>query len=51
MLCAEPSLVTLLNRSEAELVAADTAGATRAADIVRLARYSLDGAAAEAGGE
>lgn len=51
VLCAEASLVTLLNRIEAELVAADTAGATCAADIVRLARYSLDGAAAEAGGE
>jgi hypothetical protein len=45
VLDAEPSLVKILERIEAELVAADDPRATRAADVVRLARDSLDVAA------
>jgi hypothetical protein len=41
VLCAEPSLLLLLGRIEAELVAADDVRATGAAEIVRLARHSL----------
>ena len=46
VLRAEPRLLLLLARIEAELVAADDPGATRAGDIVRLARNSLEVAAA-----
>jgi hypothetical protein len=42
VLRAEPSLLTILNRIEADLVAADDPRATSAADIVRLARHSLE---------
>lgn len=38
---AMPSLLVVLLRIEGDLDAANDAGATRAADIVRLARYSL----------
>jgi hypothetical protein len=46
VLRAEPSLRTILDRIEAELSAADDPRASSAADVVRLARYSLDVAAA-----
>ena len=45
VLQAEPNLRKILSRVEAELVAACDTCATRAADIVRLARYSLEAAA------
>ena len=41
VLRAEPSLLMILDRIEAELVAANDPRATSAADVVRLARYSL----------
>ena len=41
VLGAEPSLLTILARIEAELVAAGDPRATSAADVVRLARCSL----------
>lgn len=46
VLRAEPRLRTILDRIEAELVAADDPGATSAAEVVRLARHSLEVAAA-----
>ena len=46
VLDAEPSLITILDRIEAELVAANDARATSAAEVVRLARRSLGIAAA-----
>ena len=46
VLDAEPKLLTILDRIEAELIVADDARATSAADIVRLARYSLQVATA-----
>ncbi len=46
VLDAEPSLLVVLDRIEAELVAANDPRATSAADVVRLARYSLEVAAA-----
>jgi len=46
VLDAEPSLLMILDRIEAELVAANDPRATSAADVVRLARYSLEVAAA-----
>ena len=46
VLVAEPSLLTILDRIEAELVAADDPRATRAGDLVRLARHSLEVATA-----
>ncbi len=45
VLGAEPSLPTILERIEAELVAADDPRAASAADIVRLARFTLEAAA------
>jgi hypothetical protein len=46
VLSAEPSLLLILDRIEAELIAADDPRATSAADVVRLARHSLDVAGA-----
>ena len=46
VLDAEPNLLTILDRIEAELVAANDARATSAAEVVRLARRSLGIAAA-----
>jgi len=46
VLTAEPSLLVILDRIEAESVAGDDARATSAADIVRLARHSLEVAGA-----
>jgi hypothetical protein len=46
VLQAEPSLVRVLDRIEAELVAADDPRAMRAVDIVRFARDSLEVVAA-----
>ena len=46
VLTAEPSLLVILDRIEAELVAADDPRATRAGDLVRLARHSLEVATA-----
>jgi len=46
VLDAEPALLTILDRIEAELVAANDPRATSAADVVRVARYSLGLAAA-----
>jgi hypothetical protein len=46
VLQAEPSLIRVLDRIEAELVAADDPRAIRAADIVRFARDSLEVVAA-----
>ena len=46
VLDAEPSLFIILDRIEAELVAANDPRATSAADVVRLARYSLEVVAA-----
>jgi hypothetical protein len=47
VLDAEPSLLLILDRIEAELVAANDPRATSAAGVVRLARYSLEVAAAK----
>jgi hypothetical protein len=44
VLDAEPNLLTILDRLEAELDAVGDLGATSAADIVRLARYSVKAA-------
>ena len=41
VLGAEPSLLTILDRIEAQLLAADDPRATSAANVVRLARCSL----------
>jgi hypothetical protein len=48
VLRAEPRLFMLLKRIEAELVVAGDARATHAAEIVRLARYSIAAATIEA---
>ena len=48
LLDAEPSLLGILDRIEAELILADDARATSAADLVRLALYSLEAWGTEA---
>ena len=45
VLRAEPNLLVILDRIEADLVVANDPRATRAADIVRIARHSLETAA------